>query len=84
MDSENPTSPRGFLGRAAATLLTLLLLYPLSVGPAVYLAVRLRKEHNELFRFYAPLNWAIEGTPLEQICRDYGVWWRDLAHVQME
>ena len=84
MDAEHPTSPSHLLGRVAATLLALLLLYPLSVGPAVYLAVRLRKEHNELFRFYGPLNWAIEGTPLEQICRAYGVWWGNLARVQME
>ena len=84
MDAAETPSLRRLLVRMAATLLALLLLYPLSVGPAVYLAVRLRKEHNELFRFYAPLNWAIEGTPLEQICRAYGVWWGNLARVQME
>ena len=79
MDAEHPTSPRHLLGRVAATLLALLLLYPLSAGPAVYLVLKSRRGFRVENRFYAPLEWAIQGTPLEQPCFEYREWWVRLA-----
>ena len=82
MDAENPTSLRRLLLRAAATLLALLLLYPLSVGPAAYLMAKLRVHPPLLYRFYAPLAWAINGTPLLKLGNDYIEWWLELAVEQ--
>ena len=80
MDAEHPTSPRHLLGRVAATLLALLLLYPLSIGPAVYAAVKLKADPTMLYSFYAPMFWATEYTPLQQPRREYLRWWLRLAH----
>ena len=79
MDAEHPTSPRHLLGRVAATLLALLLLYPLSMGPAIYVAVKLRTGFRFQNRFYAPLYWAIDHTPLTAPYHKYRVWWTRLA-----
>ena len=79
MDAEHPTSPRHLLGRVAATLFALLLLYPLSEGPAVYLEVKLKIDSKVLDRLYAPLEWAIAGTPLERPMIEYENWWARLA-----
>ena len=75
MDAEHPTSPRHLLGRVAATLLALLLLYPLSVGPAVYLDVKLKSDSRVFNRFYAPLLWATKDQPLDELRNDYVRWW---------
>ena len=75
MDAEHPTSPRHLLGRVAATLLALLLLYPLSAGPAVYVAIKLGFDLRPVDRFYAPLAWAIDDTPLAPPMQTYIFWW---------
>ena len=79
MDAEHPTSPRHLLGRVAATLLALVVLYPLSAGPVVYLAEKLRADSKVTGLFYEPLHWAIIGTPLEQPYVEYVYWWLRLA-----
>ena len=79
MDTENPTSLRRLLLRVAATLLALLLLYPLSAGPAYYLAVKLHTHSKALHRFYVPLDWATKATPLEKPIFIYVGWWMMLA-----
>ena len=79
MDAEHPTSPRHLLGRVVATLLALLLLYPLSAGPAVYLAIKLKSDFKLVDRFYAPLLWATHDAPLKQLLDDYVRWWSRLA-----
>ena len=75
MDAEHPTSPRHLLGRVAATLLALLLLYPLSYGPAVYLEVKWGYDFRAVERFYAPLVWATDDTPLATPMQTYICWW---------
>ena len=79
MDAEHSTSPRHLLGRVAATLLALLLLYPLSQGPAFYLQVKLKRDIKVLNRCYKPLDWVIEGTPLEKPYGEYVFWWWSAA-----
>ena len=79
MDAENPTFLRQFLVRVAATLLALLLLYPLSIGPAVYLTIKLKPRSNWLDRIYTPLLSATQDTPLEIPLGIYTGWWIRLA-----
>ena len=79
MDAEHPTSPRKLLLRVAATLLALLLLYVLSIGPAAYVVVKAHNYSKGALRFYAPLIWAIKGTPLEMPIVEYVGWWLRLA-----
>ena len=79
MDAEHPTSPRHLLGRVAATLLALLVLYVLSTGPAIYVAFKLRLDAKVVHRFYAPFVWAIKDTPLEKPFVRYNAWWLRLA-----
>ena len=79
MDAENPTSLRQLLLRAAATLLAVVVLYALSVGPAYYLALKLGRNPIALDRFYVPLSWATKGTPLEKPIDAYVDLWLRLA-----
>ena len=79
MDAEHPTSPRQLLVRVAATLLALVVLYGLSAGPAVYLAPKLRPDSKVLAHFYAPLDWVLKHTPLEESYYEYLLWWVRLA-----
>ena len=79
MDAEHPTSSSHLLGRVAATLLALLVLYALSVGPAIYLEVKLKIDFKVLDRFYAPLVWAIDHTQLDKPYYTYVSWWLRLA-----
>ena len=76
MDAEHPTSPRHLLGRVAATLLALLVMYVLSVGPAVCVALKLGFKFRAVDRFYAPLLWATEDPPLRQLRDEYVRWWQ--------
>ena len=76
MDAEHPTSPRHLLGRVAATLLALLVMYVLSVGPAVCVAIKLEFSFRAVDHFYAPLLWATEAPPLQQLRYDYVRWWQ--------
>ena len=79
MDTENPTSLRRLLLRAAATLLAVVVLYALSVGPAAYLEVKLRSSPMEVPSFYAALFLATQDPPLEQLRNGYVRWWVKLA-----
>ena len=79
MDAEHPTSPRHLLGRVAATLLALLLLYVLSIGPVVYLHVKLKRDFTVLDPFYVPLVWVIEHSSLGEPFYEYVSWWVRLA-----
>ena len=81
MDAENPTSPRHHFIGVAAALLALLGLYVLSVGPVVYLNVKLRPDSEALGRFYLPLLWAVEYTHLDHLYSEYVSWWESLAGV---
>ena len=79
MDAEHPTSPRHLLGRFTATLLALLLLYPLSAGPAMYVAERFPGSQPLIALLYVPLLEAIERTPLAGPFYSYAMWWQNLA-----
>ena len=79
MEAENPTSLRRLLLRAATTLLALVVLYALSVGPADYLVIKLRKPLRTLDGFYTPLDLATQDPPLAQLRIGYVRWWVRLA-----
>ncbi len=79
MDSEKPRSLGSIATRIVCTLLGLLLLYVLGVGPAWYIAVRFPRSDPLFSRIYFPLLNAIDGTPLDQPLRSYAVWWDALA-----
>ena len=80
MDAENPTSLRRLFLRVAATLLALVVLYALSVGPADYLVIKLRKPLRVLDGFYTPLDLATEEPRLNDLRHEYETWWVKLAH----
>ena len=67
------------------TLLIVLLVYPVSLGPVIYLARKTRSEPDMLWRtvefVYTPSLYAIEASP-ENVSRPaeaYLRWWADLA-----
>lgn len=79
MDAENPTSLRQFLVRVAATLLALVVLYPLSSGPAIYVQAKLSTPSTASDTFYKPLFRALQNTPLENPFYVYLDWWMERA-----
>ena len=79
MDAAHPTSLRHLLVRMAATLLALVVLFPLSYGPAVFVAYKFPSTHDHIVAFYDPLVQAIAGTPLNPPFDAYVIWWERRA-----
>ena len=82
MDSENPRSLGSVITRLACTSIGLLLLYALSIGPAYVAGYKFPAADSFLEKLYAPLIWAIPGTPLAQPASAYINWWFGLAGIQ--
>lgn len=60
----------------ASTLILLLVLYPLSIGPAAVIAYRYRDVIPEgVWMIYWPILAAIEATGSEEIYKSYAIWW---------
>ncbi len=79
MDSEKPPSLRSLLTRMVCTLVALVVLYVLSSGPSGYVWERSMNSRPLLEKFYAPLKWAHQQTPLLDPISVYQKWWADLA-----
>ena len=76
MDSANPSSLRSrLLVRMTATLLALVLMYVLGVGPAWRIALKSDRLSPYIVKLYEPLFMGIEGTPLERPFYAYMGWW---------
>ena len=75
MDAEHPPTLLRHLGRSAATLLALLVMYPLSSGPAIYLQAKLSADGTASSALYKPLFWALQNSPLEIHFYAYYDWW---------
>ena len=76
MDSAKPPSLRSLLTRMVCTLLGLLLLYVLSIGPALYIAVKFPKSAWVFDKFYRPITWTIDANPpLQPLVVAYMEWW---------
>ena len=75
MDEEQPRSLRSQLLTGLAKLLGVLILYVASSGPAICLQVRWEKARVVGNKLYAPLVWALEGTPLDLVWTDYLNFW---------
>ena len=79
MDQEKPPSLRGLITRIGCTLVGLLLLYVLSIGPSYYILTHTERLDTQLFyNIYAPLWWATSGTPVESSLETYSEWWINL------
>ena len=79
MDSEKPPSLRSLLTRMVCTLVALVVLYVLSSGPSGYVWERSMNSRPLLEKFYAPLKWAHQQTPLLDPVSIYVRWWADLS-----
>ena len=79
MDAAETSPLRRLLVRGAATLLALAGLFPLSYGPAVFVAYKSSSMYPYIVEFYDPMVQAIAGTPLDQHLNAYSEWWMRLA-----
>jgi hypothetical protein len=70
---------RGYGFWIVAGLVLAPLLYTLSVGPAVYVAMRSGSRPDTLRTIYAPLVWAADNTPLGTPLNWYVQQWEDMA-----
>ncbi len=77
MDSEKPHTIGSIATRIVFTVIGLLLLYVLSIGPAWYLGVHFHRT-NLFLKPYLPLHWATDGTPLRPAFNAYIDWWNNL------
>ncbi len=82
MDSEKPPSLGHLLVRVAATLVALLLLYVLGVGPATYAEIRWTGSAPLFDKLYDPFFRATHRTPLELPVDAYVEWWMRLAGLK--
>ncbi len=78
MDSEKPNSIGSIATRIACTLVGVLLLYALSIGPAIYFLAWSKTGRPLLQEFYRPLWDASEKTPLFPALFAYWEWWAEL------
>ena len=79
MDSEKPHTIGSIATRIVCTIIGLVLLYVLSIGPARYVWERSVRSHRMIEKLYAPLDWALANTPLYPPLRAYSDWWALLA-----
>ena len=82
MDSAKPHSLGSLATRIACTLIGLVLLYVLSVGPASYVDYKCPRSHAFIESLYEPLVSAIKPTPLVVPLAYYVQWWMRLAGYQ--
>ena len=81
MDAAETPSLRRLLVRGAATLLALVGLYVLSVGPAAYVAAKSHRVTKVFERLYMPLWLAAGYADLGKQYNAYVGWWAGLAGV---
>ena len=62
-----------------SALLGALTLYVLSVGPACYVIAKSGRYQPLVEKLYAPLVWAVQGTPLNSLLAAYAEFWLKLA-----
>jgi hypothetical protein len=77
MMPSNQTLRRWFKWMAAVWIA--LMIYCLSIGPAVYVAERTHSDKKPLETVYWPLSWLHDNTPLQQPLKNYVNLWEDLA-----
>jgi hypothetical protein len=85
MDPGKPKPVRPVLLQCAMVGVGALALYALSIGPVTYIAIRTEITDNNarmLGRFYTPVRWFMESTPIGWPLKKYWEWWRfhGLAH----
>ena len=78
MDQEKTHSSRSRLLQVAGSLVVLLTLYALSIGPAIYFLAWSRTGHHFYQTLYRPLIDATAKTQLDPALNAYGEWWADL------
>jgi len=79
MDLEKPLSLGSIATRVISTLVGVLLLYILSVGPACYIAAKTGRGGPLIETLYTPLVWAVQRTPLIDPMTAYVEFWLRLA-----
>ena len=79
MDSAKPPSFPSLLARIACTIIGVLLLYALSVGPAYYFFVGCPRARPMIDEIYTPLWSVLQNTPMYDRLFSYMNWWFVLA-----
>ena len=79
MDSEKPPSLRSLITRMACTLIGLLLLYVLSIGPVACVSNRFEFYQQQVGPFYTPLIGVAQYIGLMPALEAYVNWWQGLA-----
>ena len=75
MDQEKPRTIGSIATRIVFTLVGLLILYVLGVGPAFYILNSSPRSIPLVVNAYYPLFSAVSNTPLEKPVYDYLDWW---------
>ena len=78
MDEEKPHSIGSIATRIGCTLVGLLLMYALSMGPVVYFVDKYAMLPPIVESFYKPLGWALHATSLGEPFQGYLNWWMSL------
>ena len=81
MDSEKPPSFRNLLTRIACTLLGVLLLYVLGIGPAVYVAAKFPSSFPLVNKVYGEFSRSVMASQLKEPMIAYLSWWVKFAGV---
>ena len=79
MDEEKPHSISSIATRIVCMLLGVLVLYPLSFGPAAYLWTQQPSMYPAMMDFYHPLLMATYNTRFHDPLYGYMWWWEKLA-----
>ena len=79
MDQEKPHSIGSIATRIVCSLVSMLLLYVLSYGPASFIWRIYPNTYLPWVNLYSPSLTALSGTWLGNVWSDYGGWWWHLA-----